>query len=146
MNQVNFCRKKFTNRPLETREQRQKQETQNKTKYDFTVIRVYLTNDNMFVQLQMTPDQTIRQLFEHLWELIDPNKATLDELYLFTVPPKTVIPVDSTFEAAGLVPAAFLLLGGDSNAILNEDVRKLVSNFDDVARYTAALRKLQKHM
>jgi type I site-specific restriction endonuclease len=134
------------NRPFENREMREAHESSNRSNYDFSVIRVNFPNDNLVVQMQMPPDQTIDQLLRHIKELVDDQKTDLNKLYLFTVPPKTVLSLERTIQESGLIPAAFIHIGGSSSSLLKEDLMHQVSNYEDVHRYTSALRELQKHL
>ena len=130
---------------MESQTTRHQLEKLSKTKYEFTVVRVCMAANHLVAQFQMSPDQTIGQLMDYLEELIDSNKLHKKKLYLFTAPPKNVLSPESTFKEAHLVPAAFIHLGGtESQSVLREDLVDKVNNYEDVFRYTSALRKIQK--
>lgn len=136
----------MTDRPLESQTARLQLASLSETKYEFTVIRVCIFTDNLVAQFQMTPDQTIGQLMSYLEELIDSQQLN-QKLYLFTAPPKMVLSSESTFKEASLVPAAFIHLGGtETQNVLRSDLVDKVNKYEDVLRYTAALRKIQKQM
>lgn len=142
---MDWNRKKYVDRPFESREVRKVQESQNKPTYEFSIVRINFPNEKLVLQLQMAPDQTIGQLFDYLKEFLDDCQVNPTTLHLFTAPPKTILPFNQTFEQSNLVPAANIHLGGTTLPVLKSSLIDQISEYEHVHLYTCALRKLQKH-
>ena len=129
--------KELADRPLETRELREKRLTA--TAYTKTVLRICFPTDGLVIQATFLPDETVEKVEQFVYSYLE---DPLVEFYLYTTPPKQVLLPQDSLVKKKLVPAANVHFGMHSAAkpVLKPELRERITSFQAIVNATKKLR------
>lgn len=128
------------NKPLETRQLRERRQVTESPKYTKSVLRVNFPSDGLVLQATFAAEDTISTVIDFVSTfLAEPNVGFV----LYTTPPKEILSARDTLAQKRLVPAAMVHFGQTvlGKAVLRPDVSARVTSFRAITEATKQLRR-----